>query len=138
MRAWIEIDDVGSQFLSRAGEGSVISVSPVGLVGPDEVYSFYLVQIDCDQAMTAVRVRVRAQVATEDPLFAIASAAFEEDRAMVWAIQWHRHEWVPAGIPITSLDLATDAVGRLVELRRADSETGVPEHVPASWGRLGS
>ncbi len=138
MRAWIEADDSGRQFLSRAGEGAVVSVSPVGVVGPGDVHSFHLVELDCEQAITAVRVRVRAQVATEDPLFDLARAAFTGGQAMVWAIQWHRHEWVPAGLPITSLDLATDAVGRLVELRPADAMNGVPEHVPASWGRLGS
>ena len=138
MRAWIEADDAGRQFLSRAGEGIVVSVSPVGIAGPDGDSPFHLIALDCDHGPGGIRVRVRAQVATADALYAIGSAAFESGQPMVWAVQWHRHDWVPAELPITTLDLATDAVGRLVELRPAELHAQVPEQVPASWDRLRS
>ncbi len=138
MKAWIEADDAGRQFLSRAGEGIVVSVSPVGIAGPDGDYLFHLIALDCDHGPNGVRVRVRAQIATEDPLYAIGCSAFDDGYPMVWAVQWHRHDWVPGELPIVSLDLATDAVGRLVELRAADLDQQVPEHMPASWDRLRS
>ena len=138
MRAWIEADDAGRQFLSRAGEGVVVSVSPVGIAGPDGGYLFHLIALDCDHGPSGVRVRVRAQIATEDPLYAIGCSAFDDGRPMVWSVQWHRHDWVPGHLPIVALDLATDARGRLVELRPADVDAGAPDFVPASWERLQS
>ena len=138
MRAWIEVDGAGREFLSRAGEGTVVSVTPVGVVDPGNEHTFYLVEIDCQHDQTAMRVRVRAQVQVQDELLSIARCAFDDGVDVVWAVQWHRHEWVPGHLPIVSLDLSTDAAGRLVELRRSAVQADIPEHVPASWGRLGS
>ena len=132
MRAWIEADEAGRQFLSRAGEGTVVSVSPVGIAGPDGDDVFHMIELDCDQARVGVRVRVRAQVATEHEHFDMARTAFDDGRPRRWVVQWHRHEWVPAELPITSLDLATDAVGRLVEIRPADVDAEAPGHLRAT------
>jgi hypothetical protein len=136
MRAWIEVDGESRQFLSRTGKGVVVSVTPVGIVGPGDTHSFHSVEIDCEQESGSLHLRVRAQVATVDALYGEAVMAFEQGNSVVWAIQWHRHEWVPADLPIESLNLASDARGRLVEMHPASSPAQLPDHVPAAWERL--
>ena len=138
MRTWIEIDDNGREFLSRTGVGTVVAVSPVGIVGPGDEHTIHLVEIDCEPERGVICLRARAHVCIDDELFGLARSARDSGCAVIWAIQWHRHDWVPGHLPIVALDLATDARGRLVELRPADVDAGAPDFVPASWERLQS
>ena len=131
MHAWVELDERGQQFLVRQGTGTVTAVAACG---PDG--NAYRVEIACDVPpgwSRAIRYTVQAQVADTHPLLPAAMAAEDSGARVAWAVTWHRHEDVPGDLPITSLDLTTDAVSRLTELHVV--EQAVPTSLATSTVR---
>ena len=60
-----------------------------------------------------------------------------DQEPVVWAIQWHRHDWIPDDLPIGSLDLLTDTRAFVTELRPVGSGLAqAGDYVPTAWGRL--
>jgi hypothetical protein len=121
MRAWVEADDQDREFLVRTGTGLVTAVVPVGIVGPDNAHTFYRVEIYCDAPggrPGAIRYSVHPVVAADDELFEVASGAQKDMWPVVWSAQWHRHDWIPVELPVSSLNLATDARCILAALDR--------------------
>jgi hypothetical protein len=142
MQAWLDSDEQGRQFLVRTGTGVVSAVVPVGIAEPDESHALYRVEIYCDAPHGrpgAIRYSTHPVVSSEDPLFALARRALDEVWAVGWTVQWHRHDWVPADLPISSLNLATDARATLAGLDRVslpepvDMDIDVPAFLPAGW-----
>lgn len=148
MRAWIDLDDQGREYLTRVGSGIVLAVTPVGdlgvvALGHDDIDDaqqtpeFHRVAILVD-AITggspAVRFQATAVVPSDSELLTLAQRAMADEESYGWTIQWHRHDYVPGDLPIESLDLANDARGFLVELAPVrELAHAVPDHVPATW-----
>ncbi|MGI9136436.1 MAG: prepilin peptidase [Candidatus Nanopelagicales bacterium] len=151
MRAWIEIDGSGRQYLTRVGSGLVLSVTPIGDRGPVdpladsltdhsvtvEAAPFHRIAILIDGAVCAspaIRFQASAILATDDPMFATAMQAIRDEESYSFTIEWHRHEYVPADLPIDSLDLALDTRGVLIELvSMRQHATAIPDSVPVAW-----
>ena len=151
MRAWIDIDGFGRQYLTRVGSGLVLSVTPIGDLGPvhpmadsltdDAVVMsaapFHRIAILIDGAASAspaIRFQASAIIATDDPMFAIAMEAIRDEEPYSFTIEWHRHEYVPDDLPIESLDLAHDTRGVLVELvSMRVHANAIPDVIPAEW-----
>jgi hypothetical protein len=82
----------------------------------------------------AIRFQASALIATDDPMFATAMEAIRDEESYSFTIEWHRHEFVPANLPIESLDLAHDARGVLVELvSMREHAHAIPDLIPAEW-----
>lgn len=109
MRAWIDIDGSGRQYLTRVGSGLVLSVTPIGDLGPVhpladsltddsvalEAAAFHRIAILIDGATGAspsIRFQASAIIATDDPMFAIAMEAIRDEESYSFTIEWHRHE----------------------------------------------
>jgi hypothetical protein len=155
MRAWIDIDGSGRQYLTRVGSGLVLSVTPIGDLGPVHPLSesltddsvalvaapFHRIAILIDGAASgspAIRFQASALIATDDPMFMTAMEAIRDEESYSFTIEWHRHEFVPANLPIESLDLAHDTRGVLVELvSMRDHAHAVPDLIPAEWSLEG-
>lgn len=155
MRAWIDIDGSGRQYLTRVGSGLVLSVTPIGDLGPvpplaesltdDAVTApaapFHRIAILIDGAAgasPAIRFQASAIIATDDPLFATAMEAIRDEESYSFVIEWHRHEYVPAELPIEALDLALDTRGILVELvSLREHAHSIPDVIPAEWSLEG-
>jgi hypothetical protein len=155
MRAWIDIDGSGRQYLTRVGSGLVLSVTPVGDLGPVYPLSesltddsvalvaapFHRIAILIDGAASgspAIRFQASALIATDDPMFMTAMEAIRDEESYSFTIEWHRHEFVPANLPIESLDLAHDTRGVLVELvSMRDHAHAIPDLIPAEWSLEG-
>jgi hypothetical protein len=140
MQAWLEDDAQGRQFLVRTGTGVVTAVVPVGMGDDEGAHALYRVEIYCDSPHGrpgAIRYSAHPLVPSDDPLYAVARRALDEVWAVEWTVQWHRHDWIPADLPIGSLNLATDATAVLVSLDQVvvpePVEVGVPDYLPASW-----
>jgi hypothetical protein len=133
LQAWIDVDDLGRQFLTRVGSGVVLSVTPIGDLGSVRSLSNVLnddrsaltsaawhriaILIDGSAASTsAIRFRASAIIATDDPMYETAMDAIRHEKLCGFTIEWHRHEYMPAELSIDSLDLAVDAHGILVRL----------------------
>ena len=64
----------------------------------------------------------------------IAMEAIRDEESYSFTIEWHRHEYVPADLPIESLDLAHDTRGILVELvSMREHASAIPDLIPAEW-----
>lgn len=111
MKAWVEIDDRGREYLERAGTGHVSAVVAVGVADPDGSHAFSRVEIQCDPPRGRSRaIRYSAHpISADDAMLDIATASQRDGFRIAWAIQWHRHDWIPAGLPVTALNLGTDA-----------------------------
>lgn len=140
MRAWVEGDDRGREYLVRTGTGVVTAVVPVGLVGTDDRHTFYRVEIHCDAPLGrpgAIRFSSHPLVLAEDALFSTAVDSLREAWSIAWTVEWHRHDWIPGDLPIGSLNLVTDARCGLVALDRVAAPEAVddaaPAFVPARW-----
>jgi hypothetical protein len=133
VRAWIDVDEFGRQFLTRVGTGVVLSVIPTGDLGSlrprSNVFtadSLTLISVPLHRIVilidgvagstSAIRFKASAIIATDDPMFATAMNAIKHEEPCGFAIEWHRHEHLPAESSIESLDLAMDAYCILVEL----------------------
>jgi hypothetical protein len=142
MRAWIDIDDFGRQFLTRIGSGVVLSITPVGDLGSVRPLSdaltgeclalapapFHRIAILIDGvagSTSAVRFKASAIARTNDPMFQIAMDAIRHEGQCGFTLEWHRHEHLPAELSIESLDLATDAHCILVDLVNLRNEQGL-------------
>ena len=63
-----------------------------------------------------------------------AMQAIRDEESYSFTIEWHRHDYVPADLPIEALDLALDARGVLIELiSMRQHATSIPDRVPAAW-----
>lgn len=151
MRAWIDTDSSGRQYLTRVGSGLVLSVTPIGDLGPvpplagsltDDSLAmtmapFHRIAILIDGAAggsPAIRFQASALIATDDPMFVTAMEAIRDEESYSFTIEWHRHEYVPADLPIESLDLTHDARGILVELvSLREHAHAIPDLIPAEW-----
>jgi len=135
VRAWIDVDDFGRQFLTRAGTGVVLSVTPISDLGSVRPLSnastadsrgltsapLHRIAILIDGvagSTSAIRFKATAIIATDDPMFATAMNAVRHEEPCGFAIEWHRREDLPAESSIESLDMARDAHCILVELVR--------------------
>mgnify|MGYP006299992647 CR=1 FL=1 len=119
MKGWVVADHAGRSYLVRAGVGTVTAVVPVGLPDGEGRFQFYRVELDLPRPANgprAIRYSTSGRVAADDPMFAVARSCEETGDEVSWAIAWHRHDWVPGSILITSLDLATDADARVMSL----------------------
>lgn len=117
MHAWITRDADGREVLVRTGTGRVTAVAPIGADG--EPASIYRVEIDCDAPAgraRAIRYSVHGLLAAADPRVLEALEFADRGERLRWTVEWHRHSWIPADLPIGSLDLATDAMARVTEL----------------------
>lgn len=155
MRAWIDIDGSGRQYLTRVGSGLVLSVTPIGDLGPVrplansltddsltlEAAPFHRIAILIDGASgasSAIRFQASAIIATDDPMFATAMEAIRDEESYSFTIEWHRHDYVPVDLPIESLDLAHDARGVLVELvSMREHANSIPDLIPVEWALEG-
>jgi hypothetical protein len=155
MRAWIDIDGSGRQYLTRVGTGLVLSVTPIGDLGPVHPLAssltgdplgtnsapFHRIAILIDGASgssAAIRFQASAVIATDDPMFATAMEAIRDEESYSFTIEWHRHDYVPDDLPIDSLDLMHDTRGILVELvSMREHAHAIPDLVPAEWSLEG-
>ncbi len=115
MRSWVDLDVQKRQFLSREGSGWVSAVVPT-----DPSLEAFRVEILCrlpEHWSPALRTMITAIIPAGHPLMPAVCAYEANGNEVAWSIQWHRHDDVPADIPVTSLNLATDTVSQLQELR---------------------
>lgn len=151
MRAWIDVDGSGRQYLTRVGSGLVLSLTPIGEGGAVDPLAgsltdhavtlgaapFHRIAILIDGAVgasPAIRFQASAILATDDPMFAIAMQAIRDEESYGFTIEWHRHDYVPADLPIESLDLALDTRGVLIELiSMRQHAASIPDAIPAVW-----
>jgi len=124
MQAWVSLDDAGREVLTRSGVGRVTAVAAVGDI--HEPAQVYRIEIECEPRVRprAVRIRAHGLLPVDDPLLATALDAEQHGWTVDWTIAWVRHPWVPGNLPISSLDLATDARATVLDLVR------VPEQAP--------
>ena len=119
MKSWLDSHDHGVNFLVRSGSGRVTAVEPVGVQDSDGEFPFQRVEIDCVNPRgwsRSIRFTARAQVINGSTLHVAAMQALNRGDLMRWEIEWHRHEWVPAHVSVTDLDVETDTTARLVFL----------------------
>jgi len=117
VRAWIDTDEAGTQFLVRQGTGSVTAVSPLG---PGSAVVVVEIDVDMPTAPRAIRYTIEILVPDTHAALPTAREAERHGAPVGWTVEWHRHEGVPTEIPITSLALATDAIPRLASLELLD------------------
>jgi len=121
MQTWVDVDAGGCQFLVRTGTGVVTAVAPVGIVGPDDESTSYRIEIYCDAPHGrpgAIRYSVHPIVPAMSPLYRGAVDALDQVWPIVWTVEWHRHDWIPADLPIGALNLVTDTRSVLTGLDR--------------------
>jgi len=119
MQSWIETDDARGEALVRRGTGVVTALVP--LTG--DARGLHRAEIRCDTPPgrpRSVRITVHPQVLGTDTAFAAVGHAMREGLTVEWTVRWTRHDWVPTHLPMSSLDLATDAVAVLVAARAID------------------
>lgn len=140
MQAWLETDARGRQYLVRSGTGVVTAIVPVGETDPEGAHALYRVEIYCDAPHGrpgAIRYSAHPLVSSADPLYEVACRALDEVWAIEWTVQWHRHDWIPDALPISSLNLATDARAALTELEAVvvpePVDVSLPDYLPAGW-----
>lgn len=120
MLSRIDLDDQGRQILVREGTGWVTAVVPT-----DPALEAFRVEIQCRLPRhwsAALRTTVTAVVPAGHPLMTQIRSHEVSGNEVAWAMEWHRHDGVPGTLPISSLDLATDATSRLVALHLAPSQ----------------
>lgn len=113
MRAWIETDEAGTQFLVRQGTGSVTAVAELGAGSAVVVVE---IDVDVPSAPRAIRYTIEVRVPDTHEALPDAREAERTGAPVAWTVEWHRHEGVPGELPITSLNLTTDALPRLAAL----------------------
>lgn len=114
VRTWIGYDALGTSFLVRMGRGVVTAITHAR-----DNLDHLIVEIDVDKPIRsprALRVRVKGRAEREQLAADIARDALASGEPTEWVIEWHRKAEVPSSVPITDLDLASDAVGRLVSM----------------------
>lgn len=135
MQGWIERSDTHGDVLVRRGRGLVTAV--VDIAGPDgEPCPFVRVEIDCERppgGPRAVRYRVHPLLPGDDPLAGQARRAQAEGIPVEWTVRWVRHDWIPIDLPVTSLDLMSDATAFLAGLQVG---TLVDAALDSAWATL--
>ena len=123
MKAWIS-DTSGSTSLVRTGTGVVTAVAVAPVRHPGDAADS-LVEIAV-QAVTpkAIRVTVKATCPRDSELALRAAHLAESGEEVAWLIEWRRLPGIPDEIPITDLQLRTDATAYLLAL--ASSESALP------------
>lgn len=120
MRGWIQFDERGRSVLCRAGRGIVTAIVPL-VDEPADVLARARVEIEVERPAgrpRSIRLSTAGLVFVDDPAFEAASLAELEGAPVSWSIEWHRHEWIPDAVDISSLNLVSDAEARLVALDR--------------------
>jgi hypothetical protein len=115
MHSWIESDDVRGEVLVRRGTGVVTALVPL----TDDAQGLHRAEIRCDTPPgrpRSVRITVHPNVLATDAAFVAARHSMREGLSVEWTVRWTRHEWVPAHLPMSSLDLATDSSAVLVQV----------------------
>jgi hypothetical protein len=140
MQTWVGEDERGAQYLVRTGTGVVTAVLPVGIVDPDGGNTIYRIEIYCDAPHGrpgSIRYSAHPLVPADDPLYKRALEALDQVWAVMWTVEWHRHDWIPSDVPVAALNLTTDARSLLVGLEHVTvpetMDYGVPDFVPAVW-----
>lgn len=130
MRSWVDVDQAGRQFLVREGRGHVSAVAPVG---DDQ----FLVEILCElppQWSASLRTTVQARIPSGDPALAEIRAAEATGETVLWSMEWHRHEGIPAELPLEALDLRADTHSTLVAFAAVDEAATLLESTEALDG----
>lgn len=112
MRSWVDVDGLGRQFLVRQGRGRVTAVAPAAV-------GMFQVEVACElpaQWSPALRTTVTAHLPQGHPLLPVAREAEASGLAVLWSMEWHRHDHIPGHVPLHDLDLRANASGTLVEL----------------------
>lgn len=132
MQAWLSLDGAGREVLTRSGAGRITAVVAVG--DAREATLVYRVEIECETRPRprAVRVSAHGLLAADDPLMAVALDAEQQGVDVDWTIEWARHPWVPDHLPISSLDLATDARATVTALRAKQDASPLVEPAGAT------
>lgn len=115
MHSRIDEDPHGREYLTYEGSGWITSVNPT-----DPSSSAYRVEILCRRPSSvsgSLRTFVTATIPAQHDLLDEVLLHEATGSEVEWLMQWHRHDHVPAEIPVTSLDLSTDGVGHLHDLR---------------------
>ncbi len=136
----IEVDDAGRECLVRRGWGLVTSVAPVGIIDPAGLATSHRITITCEVvAGRAGSIRFAAYpiVGAGSPLLDVALAAHHDGLPVEWQARWSRHAWIAADLPVSALNLVTDASCTLLALtvRTEDGliDIAIPDFVPAEW-----
>lgn len=130
MRSWVDVDQDGRQFLVREGRGQVSAVAPAG----DDLF---LVEILCELPphwSASLRTTVQARVPSGHPLLAEVRSAEANGETVNWSMEWHRHEGIPADIPLEALDLRVDTHSTLVAFAAVDEAALLLESTEALDG----
>ncbi len=140
MQSWLEIDERGRQYLVRTGTGVVTAVVPLGQPDPSGAHALYRVEIYCDAPHGrpgAIRYSTHPVVSGADPLIEVARRALDDVWAVEWTVQWHRHDWIPGDLQVSSLNLASDTTATLAALEPVllpePADLDVPDFLPAAW-----
>lgn len=121
MRAWIS-EDAGASTLLRTGLGVVTAVAVAPSRFPDDPRNS-LVEIAVSAVTPkAIRVTVKAQCPRDSELALRAAHLAESGEEVAWLVEWRRLPEIPAQIPITDLQLRTDAAAYLLALAPTESE----------------
>lgn len=141
MKSWLEVDDLGREYLVRTGTGIVTAVSDLTRDPHAESSDFLRVDISCDAPAgrpRAIRYSAHPRVVRNSVVAELARRAEEGQFSVDWTVEWHRLDHIPGNIPIMSLNLATDTHANLIVLERVlstdDVQVEIPDFVPASWG----
>jgi hypothetical protein len=135
MSSWIEVDETGNEYLVRSGSGSVLSLTPVGLVGPQDEHTFYLVKLEVREPSPPAALHYRAvgHVRRDDGPFSLLQQAWSEGSLVSWVMRWQRHDWVPRELPVLSLDHVADTRAEVIDIRKCESDIRAPLFVPEQW-----
>lgn len=135
MQAAVLLDDAGREFLRRSGSGTITAIGPHGAPSNDGEHVFVRVTILVDGSAgpsSSIRFQATAVTATGSALHQIALEAYDDGSNIAWVIEWHRHDWVPGELPISSLNIASDTRGVVVELQPSSVDAS-PWIVPVEW-----
>lgn len=137
MSSWIEVDATGNEYLVRSGSGSVLSLTPVGLVGPYDEHTFYLVELEVRELSPPAALHYRAvgHVRRGDGPFSLLQQAWSEGSPVSWVMRWQRHDWVPRELPVLSLDHVADTRAEVIDIRKCDSDARAPLFIPEQWAQ---
>lgn len=127
MRSWVDVDQAGRQFLVREGRGRVSAVAPVG-------DGQFLVEILCELPphwSASLRTTVQARIPSGHPYLTDVRSAESTGQMVDWSMEWHRHEGIPADIPLEALDLRVDTHSTLVAFAAVDEAAPLLESTEA-------
>lgn len=114
VRTWVGYDALGTSFLVRMGRGVVTAITHAR-----DNLDQLIVEIDVDKSVRSPRalcIRVKGRTEREQRAAVVARDALASGKPTEWVIEWHRNAEVPSSVPITDLDLGSDAVGHLVSM----------------------